>query len=87
MNILNLITISLSPPFPDSGMVTAVVRLTGQDKVIIDTAADNMGMTKAVFMRVLLVKGAQKVLEELGIKIEHVQNEHVDMTRGETLIE
>jgi len=84
---VSLITISLSPPHPESGMVPAVVRVTGQDKYNIDLAAQHLGMTKAVLMRVLLVKGAERILNELGITVEYVQNDNVDLSLGETLID
>jgi hypothetical protein len=84
---VNLITISLSPPHPDSGMVPTVVRLTGQDKYHVDLAAQHLGMSKAVLMRVLLVKGSERILNELGVKSQYVQNDNIDLSRGETLID
>lgn len=87
MNDVSLITISLNPPYPESGMVTTIVRLTGQDKSNIDRAADFLGMTKATLMRILLVKGAGSILSELGVTVEYEQNDHVDLSRGEKLIE
>jgi hypothetical protein len=68
-------------------MISTVVRLTGNDKCVIDAAADHMGMSKAVLMRVLLVKGAERILQELGVKIEYQQNKYVDFSKGETLID
>ena len=82
---LNLITISLSPPHPESGMVPVVVRMTGQDKVNFDLAAAQCGLSRAVLMRVLLVKGAERILKELGVQNEYVQNTHVDLTKNERL--
>lgn len=87
MSQVNLITISLSPPFPDNGMTTTVVRLTGQDKANFDLAAEHMGMSKSVLMRILLVKGAEKILDELGVTVRYQQNRWVDLSKGETLIE
>lgn len=87
MSDLGLITISLTPPYPESGMITAIVRLTGKDKNNLDVAAQHMGMTKATLMRILLAKGAERILQELGIVIEYEQDTHVDLRRGETLIE
>ena len=84
---VNLITISLSPPYPDSGMVPTVVRLTGQDKYNFDLAAQHLGMSKAVLMRVLLVKGTERILSELGVKSLYVQNDNVDLTKGEILFD
>jgi hypothetical protein len=86
MPSVNLITISLSPPHPDSGMVPTVVRLSGQDKYNFDLAAQNLGMSRAVLMRVLLIRGAERILSELGVKAQYVQNDHVDLSKGETLI-
>jgi len=83
---VNLITISLAPPHPDSGMVPTVVRLTGQDKYNFDLAAQSLGLSKAVLMRVLLVKGAERILSELGVKAQYEQNDNVDLSRGEVLI-
>jgi hypothetical protein len=80
MALLNLITISLSPPYPDNGLAATVVRLTGQDKMKFDLAAHHMGMNKALLMRTLLVKGADKILAELGVKIDYEQ-------QGDTYIE
>jgi hypothetical protein len=87
MSDLGLITISLSPPYPDSGMVTAVCRMSGRDKNSINVAADHLGLNQATLMRILLVKGAERILQELGIRIEYEQNDHVDLSKGETLIE
>jgi hypothetical protein len=86
MSQVSLITISLSPPYPDVGMVTTVVRLRGQDKSNFDAAARHMGMPRSVLMRVLLVKGAERILRELGIEIEYEQNENIDLEKGEVLI-
>jgi hypothetical protein len=86
MSQVNLITLSLSPPYPDNGMVPIVARLRGQDKLIFDLAAYHMGMNKSVLMRILLVKGAEKILQELGVKVEYEQNDRVDLTKGETLV-
>ncbi len=84
---LGVINISLSPPYPDSGMITAIVRLTGRDKNTLDVAAEQLGLQKAALMRVLLVKGAEAILRELGVTIEYEQDTHVDLSKGETLIE
>jgi hypothetical protein len=82
---VSLITISLSPPHPESGMVPTVVRMTGQDKFNFDLAAQQLGMSRAVLMRVLLVKGAERILNELGVKAQYEQNEHIDLGKGEPL--
>jgi hypothetical protein len=87
MSLVNLITISLSPPYPDNGMASTIVRLTGQDKHKFDIAAHHMGMNRSLLMRTLLIKGADKILEELGVRIEYEQNSKVDLTKGETFIE
>lgn len=87
MSDINLITISLSPPYPESGIVSAIVRLTGRDKNLVDVAADQLGMNKSVLMRVLLVKGAERILQELGIAIQYEPNDKIDLSKGETLIE
>lgn len=87
MSQVSLITISLSPPHPSSGMVATVVRLRGQDKYSLDLAAQSMGMSKSVLMRVLLVKGAERILKELGIETRYEQNDNIDLSKGETLIE
>jgi hypothetical protein len=68
-------------------MVATMIRLRGQDKASLDLAAQHMGMPRAQLMRVLLVKGAERILKELGVEIDYQQNEHVDLTKGETLIE
>lgn len=86
MSQVSLITISLSPPYPDVGMVTTVVRLRGQDKSNFDAAARHMGMPRSVLMRVLLVKGAERILIELGIEIQYEQNENIDLSKDEVLI-
>lgn len=87
MSDVSLITISLSPPYPEPGMVTSVVRLTGPDKFKLDTAAEQLGMNKSALMRVLLIKGAERILKELGVTIEYEQNKYVDLTKGEVYIE
>ena len=87
MSDVSLITISLSPPHPESGMVPTVVRMTGQDKYNFDLAAQQLGMSRAVLMRVLLVKGAERILSELGVQSQYVQNDNVDLSKGETLID
>jgi hypothetical protein len=84
---VNLITISLSPPHPESGMVPTVVRLTGQDKYNFDLAAQQLGMSKAVLMRVLLVKGADRILKELGVEAQYIQNDNIDLSKGETMFD
>jgi hypothetical protein len=84
---INLITISFAPPHPIAGSGNQMVRMTGNDMQKITVAAEAMGLSKSAFMRILLIKGAERVMEELGVKIEYVQNEHVDLSKGETLIE
>jgi hypothetical protein len=86
MSQVDLITISLSPPHPGNGMAATVVRLRGQDKANFDLAAQHMGMPRALLMRVLLVKGAERILKELGIVVEYEQNEKIDLSQGETLL-
>jgi len=87
MSQVNLITISLSPPHPDNGMVATVVRLRGQDKYLFDLAAEHMGMPRSTLMRVLLVRGAERILSELGVKVEYEQNTHIDLSKGETFVD
>ena len=86
MSQVSLITISLSPPHPGAGMSTTVVRLRGQDKNNFDIAAKHMGMPRSLLMRVLLVKGAERILSELGIRVEYEQNVDIDLTKGDVLI-
>lgn len=87
MSDIGLITISLSPPYPESGMVSMICRMSGRDKNAINVAAAQLGMTQATLMRILLVKGAERILQELGIEIQYEQNDRVDLSKGETLIE
>ena len=87
MSQISLITISLSPPYPVSGMVPVIVRVTGHDKNVIDLAASQMGITRSQLMRMLLVKGAERILREFGVEIEYEQNKYVDLSKGETRID
>lgn len=84
---VSLVTISLSPPFPEGGMVPVIVRVTGHDKEVIALAADHMGMSKSQLMRLLLIRGSERILRELGIEVIYEQNTNVDLSRGETLID
>jgi hypothetical protein len=68
-------------------MVATVVRLRGQDKRNFDLAAEHLGMSRSVLMRVLLIKGAERILRELGIEPQYEQDQYVDLSKGETLIE
>jgi hypothetical protein len=86
MSQVNLITISLSPPHPENGMAATVVRLHGQDKFNFDLAAQHMGMPRSTLMRVLLVRGAERILQELGVTAEYEQNKYIDLSKGESLI-
>jgi hypothetical protein len=86
MSQVSLITISLKPPYPESGMAATVVRLRGQDKHKLDVAADHMGMTRSFLMRLLLVKGAERILRELGVELVYEQNDNVDLSKGEVLV-
>jgi hypothetical protein len=38
-------------------------------------------------MRVLLVKGSERILNELGVKSHYEQNDHIDLGRGEALFD
>jgi hypothetical protein len=87
MSEISLLTISFAPPHPSAGINNQMIRMTGNDIQKIQIAADAMGMSKSQLMRILLVKGSERILEELGVKIEYVQNEKVDLSKGETLIE
>jgi len=84
---INLLTISLAPPHPESGMIPTVVRLKGQDAEVLDVAAKQLGLQRSALMRLLLVRGAERILTELGVELVYEQNSHVDLSRGETLIE
>lgn len=87
MTQVSLVTIPLTPPFPEGGMVQVIVRVTGHDKEIISLAAAHMRMTKVQLARILLVKGAERILRELGIEVIYEQNDNVDLSKGETLID
>ena len=87
MTEISLITISFSPPHPSAGINAQMIRMTGNDIQKVTVAADAMGMTKSQLMRILLVKGAERILEELGVTIEYIQNDTIDLSKGETLIE
>lgn len=84
---INLITISLAPPHPPAGVGTQMIRMTGNDMQKVQVAAEAIGLNKSQLMRILLVKGAEKIMEELGVEIQYIQNENIDTTKGETLIE
>ena len=87
MSEISLITISFAPPHPSAGINAQMVIMTGNDMQKVQVAADAMGMSKSQLMRILLVKGAERILDELGVKIEYVQNDSIDLSKGETLIE
>jgi 3-methyladenine DNA glycosylase Mpg len=61
--------------------------MKGQDRYNFNLAAQHLGMSRAVLMRVLLVKGAERILRELGVEVEYEQDTHIDLSKGETLIE
>jgi len=86
MSEISLITISFAPPHPSAGINAQLIRMTGNDIQKVQVAADAMGMTKSMLMRILLVKGAERILDELGVEIEYVQDATVDLSKGETLI-
>jgi hypothetical protein len=71
MSKVSLITFSLAAPFPESGKVTVLVRLKGKDKNVVDIAADQLGVSQALLMRTLIVRGAEKILEELGVELQY----------------
>jgi hypothetical protein len=71
MSPLSLVTISVSPPYPDAGVVPVIVRMTGKDKVRIDKAAHYLGLSKSQLMRSLLIRGSDRILRELGIEEEY----------------
>lgn len=87
MSEITLLTISFAPPHPSAGINTQMIRMTGNDIQKVQVAADAMGMSKSQLMRILLVKGSERILEELGVKIEYIQNDTIDLSKGETLIE
>jgi len=87
MSQVNLITLSLSPPYPDKGIAPVIVRLAGQDKYNLDLAAAHMGLSKAVLMRILLIRGAETILRELGIKAEYEQDKYRDLAAGDRVLE
>ena len=84
---ISFITISFVPPHPPAGDGTQMVRMTGNDMQKVQVAAEAMGISKSQLMRILLVKGAEKILEELGVRIQYVQNDFVDTTKGEIPID
>jgi hypothetical protein len=68
---LSLVTISVSPPYPDTGVVPVIIRMTGRDKVKIDMAARRLGLSKSQLMRSLLIRGSDRILSELGVTQEY----------------
>jgi hypothetical protein len=70
MSDLSLVTVSVGPPYPDAGIVPIIVRVTGRDKVRIDMAARHLRLTRSQLMRSLLVRGADRILSELGVPEE-----------------
>jgi uncharacterized protein (DUF1778 family) len=86
MSEIGLVTISLRAPYPDKGMASVLVRMSGRNKQVVSLAAERMGLSQTVFMRLALVRVAERVLQELGITIEYEQNSKVDLSKGETLI-
>jgi hypothetical protein len=74
---LSVISISLQPPFPEAGLSSAIVRLTHEEKRAIDLAARHMGMSRSMLMRVLLTRGAERIIRELGIKEQYTNREAV----------
>jgi hypothetical protein len=71
MSQLSLVTISVSPPYPEAGIIPVIVRMTGKDKVRIDMAARHLGLSKSQLMRSLLIRGSDRILRELGIVEEY----------------
>ena len=69
MSQVSLITISLAAPFPENGKVPILVRLKGKDKNTIDAAAEHLGVSQALLSRVLVVRGAERILAELGVEL------------------
>lgn len=86
MSEIGLVTVSLRAPYPEGGMASMLIRMSGRNKQIVDLAADQMGINKALFMRLALVRVAERVLQELGVEIVYEQNDKVDLSKGETLI-
>jgi hypothetical protein len=84
-----MVTISLQMPFPEYGIASTLLRMTGPDMQVINKAHQLMGIDKSQFVRMATVRVAEQVLKELGIDPNDArdENRHVDMSRGEVLDE
>jgi hypothetical protein len=71
MSQLGVITIPLGPPYPESGIAAVIARMTHKDKQIFETAAAHMGMSRTVLIRLLVVRGSERILRELGVDIPY----------------
>jgi hypothetical protein len=71
MSEVTLVTISINPPYPETGVVPVIVRMTNKDKNTIDSAAFHLGLSKSQLMRSLLIRGSDRILKELGVVPEY----------------
>jgi len=58
----------LNPPHPRAGSAYLMVRLAPGDKQDIDAVADRLGMTTSALTRILLVRGARHIMQQLEMQ-------------------
>jgi hypothetical protein len=64
---LKAVVVKLDSVPLNSGKYQMLMRLRGDDKLTVDTAAKALGLTQADFVRAVVVNGAREVLSQLGV--------------------
>lgn len=82
---VDMVNVSLVPPFPENGFAATLIRTSGPDMAMVDKATSLLGLTKAQFLRLCVVRVAEKVITEFGLDPEEakLESRHVNLTKGE----
>jgi hypothetical protein len=63
------VIVTLSPPYPKAGTYGSVIRMTRRDIYKLQVAAAHLGMSRSQLSRILMLRGAEDVLNQLGVKV------------------
>jgi hypothetical protein len=63
------VIVTLSPPYPKAGTYGSVIRMTSRDIHKLEVAAAHLGMSRSQLSRILMLRGAEGILDQLGVKV------------------
>jgi hypothetical protein len=67
--MIERVVVVLTPPYPKAGTYGSVIRMTRRDIYKLQVAAAHLGMSRSQLSRILMLRGAEGILDQLGVKV------------------